>query len=93
MGLVASGSIHARTKVCCKKIFKRATAPEQRHRPYNESTRRKNGKLQHRVVTAEQARLLQRAISNHREIHALLARWEEETASEILSPEREDSRK
>jgi len=93
MDFVASGTIHVRTKVCGKKNCKCATDPEQRHGPYHEWTRRKNGKLQHRVVTSEQARLLQRAISNHREIQALLARWEDKTASEILNSDQEDSHK
>ena len=52
-----------------------------------------DGKLQHRVVSPDQARLLQRAIANYREIHSLLARWEEETASEILSPTPENQPK
>ena len=59
----------------------------------HEWTRSKDGKLQHRVVTPEQAELLHRAIANHREIQALVARWEEETASEILSPETGDGEK
>lgn len=93
MDYVASGTIHVRTKVCGKKNCRCATDPEQRHGPYHEWSRSKNGALEHRVVTAEQARLLQRAIGNYREIHSLLARWEEETASEILAPAGEDQRK
>ena len=93
MDYVASGTIHVRTKVCGKKNCKCATDPEQRHGPYHEWSRSKDGTLQHRIVTADQARLLQRAIRNYREIQALLARWEEETASEILDPKQEDSRK
>lgn len=93
MDYVASGTIHVRTKVCGKKNCKCATDPEQRHGPYHEWSRSKGGTLEHRVVTAEQARLLQKAISNYREIQSLLARWEEETASEILAPEQADSRK
>ncbi len=91
MDFVASGTIHVRTKVCGRSNCKCATDPEQRHGPYHEWTRRKDGTLQHRVVTTDQARLLQRAISNHREIHSLLARWEDETASEILTPGEDDT--
>jgi hypothetical protein len=90
MDFVASGTVHVRTKVCGRKNCKCATDPEQRHGPYHEWTRSKDGKLQHRVVSPDQARLLQRAIYNYREIQSLLARWEEETASEILSPIPED---
>ncbi|HUX77483.1 MAG TPA: DUF6788 family protein [Anaerolineae bacterium] len=93
MDFVASGTIHVRTKVCGRKNCKCATDPEQRHGPYHEWTRSKDGKLQHRVVSSDQARLLQRAISNYREIQSLLARWEDETASEILNPKPEDPKK
>ena len=87
MDYVASGTLHVRTKVCGKKNCRCATDPEQRHGPYHEWSRSKQGRLEHRVVTADQARLLQKAISNNREIHSLLVRWEEETACEILEPE------
>jgi Family of unknown function (DUF6788) len=89
MDYVASGTIHVRTKVCGRKNCKCATDPEQRHGPYHEWSRSKDGTLLHRVVTAEQARLIKKAISNYREILSLLARWEEETASEILDPKQE----
>jgi len=94
MDFVASGTIHVRTKVCGRKNCKCATDPDARHGPYHEWTRSKNGKLLHRVVSSDQARFLQRAISNYREIQSLLARWEQETASEILHPgNQEDSSK
>ncbi len=93
MDFVASGTIHVRTKVCGKKNCKCATDPEQRHGPYHEWSRSKEGRIEHRVVTADQAQLLHRAITNYRQIQSLLARWEEETASEILEPEQEDVRK
>ena len=89
MDFVASGTLHTRTKVCGRKNCKCATDPEERHGPYHEWSRRKGGKLQHKVVSASQADLLQHAIANHREIRALLAQWEDETASEILNPESE----
>jgi len=93
LDFVASGTVHVRTKVCGRKNCKCATDPTQRHGPYHEWTRSKDGKLLHRVVTPEQAELLHRAIANYREIQGLLARWEEETASEILSPEAETDTK
>jgi len=91
MDFVVSGTLHVRTKVCGKKNCKCATDPEQRHGPYHEWTRRKDGKLRHKVVTAAQARLLQRAIGNHREIQSLLTQWAEESASEILQPDDQES--
>lgn len=93
MDFVASGTIHVRTKVCGRKNCRCATDPEQRHGPYHEWTRHKDGKLQHKVVTPEQARLLKRAITNYREIQSLLDSWEEESAAEILTPgEAEDAK-
>ena len=93
MDFVASGTIHVRTKVCGRKNCKCATDPEKRHGPYHEWSRRKDGKLSHKVVTPEKAQLLKRAIANYREIQTLLAQWEEETASEILTPAKDDQAK
>ena len=93
MDFVSSGTLHVRTKVCGKKNCRCATNPDDRHGPYYEWSRRKGGKLRHKVVTPEQAKLLRRAISNHREIRTLLALWEDETASEILNPSEEDQTK
>jgi len=90
MDFVASGTMHERTKVCGRKNCRCATDPDQRHGPYFEWSRRKDGRLQHKVVSPEQARLLKQAIANHRQILTLLAQWEEETASEILSPSNDD---
>jgi hypothetical protein len=49
-------------------------------------SRRHNQRLLHSVLTSEQAKLLTEAIANYRKIHQLLARWEQETAKEILNP-------
>jgi len=86
MDFVVSGTIHVRTKVCGRKNCRCATDPEHRHGPYHEWSRHKDGKLHHRIVTPEQARILKRGIANHREIQSLLHRWEEESAAEILTP-------
>lgn len=86
MDFVASGTMHERTKVCGRKNCKCASDPAERHGPYYEWSRRKDGKLQHKIVTSEQAELLKQSIANHRQIQALLAQWEDETAQEILSP-------
>jgi hypothetical protein len=37
-------------------------------------------------LTPEQAKLLTEAIANYRKIQQLLARWEQETAKELLNP-------
>jgi hypothetical protein len=39
----------------------------------------KGGKLVHRLVSAEQANLLRRAIANDRRLRKLLRSWENET--------------
>lgn len=93
MDFVASGTLHVRTKVCGRKNCKCATNPKDRHGPYHEWSWRKDGKLWHKIVTPAQAKLLRRAISNHREIRTLLSLWEDETASEILNPSEEDQAK
>jgi hypothetical protein len=90
MDFVASGTMHERTKVCGRKNCKCATDPAERHGPYYEWSRLKDGKLRHKIVTPVQAQLLKTAISNRREIQALLVQWEEETASEILDPPNDD---
>jgi len=90
MDLVASGTIHTRTKTCGRKNCRCATDPAKQHGPYHEWSRRKDGRLLHKIVTPAQARLLQRAISNHRRIQAILAQWEEETAAEVPTQEEDD---
>jgi hypothetical protein len=93
MDFVASGTMHERTKVCGRKNCKCASDPAERHGPYYEWSRRKDGKLHHRIVTPEQAELLKQSIANHRQIQALLAQWEDETAEEILNPSESDALK
>ena len=90
MDFVASGTLHVRTKTCGKKNCQCATDPEKRHGPYYEWSRRKEGKLIHKILSPAQARLIKKAIANYREIQLLLAQWEEETASEILAPSEGD---
>ena len=45
----------------------------------------------HRILTAEQAELIARAIANYHDLLELVAHWEEETAAQVLdvAPERE----
>ena len=78
-----SGTLLNRTKLCGKSGCRCAHDPAARHGPYYEWTRRHQGKLVHRVVTAEQARMIRQAIKNHRTILKLLKRWERETARVI----------
>jgi hypothetical protein len=92
MDYVASGTLHSRTKVCGRSNCRCAEDPNARHGPYHEWSRRSGGRLVHRVITAQQAKSIARAIENHRELQQLLARWEEETASEVLDAESERKR-
>lgn len=88
---VCSGTLLERRKVCGKPNCRCAEDPSARHGPYYEWTRRQRGKLVHRVVTAEQARLIRQAIADHRKILRLLRRWESETIRVIealASPKR-----
>ena len=92
MDYVASGTLHSRTKVCGRSNCRCADDPSARHGPYHEWSRRSGGRLVHRVITAQQAEIIARAIANHRELQQLLTLWADETASEVLNAESEESR-
>ena len=92
MDYVASGTLHSRTKVCGRPNCRCADDPNARHGPYHEWSRRTGGRLVHRVITAQQAKLIARAIQNHRDLQELVARWQQETASEVLDAESERKR-
>jgi len=87
MAFVSSGTLHTRTKVCGRKNCRCATDPDARHGPYHEWGRREQGRLVHHIVTPQQAKLVERAIGNYREIQRLLAEWERQTIAEILNRE------
>ena len=84
MDYLSSGTLHIRTKVCGRPNCRCAQDPAFRHGPYYEWNRRIDGHLVHRLLTQEQAELVEHAIANHREVQRLLYLWEEETAEEIL---------
>lgn len=86
--LVCSGTLHKRTKVCGKPGCRCAHDKEARHGPYYEWSRRKGGRLVHRVVSPRQAARLKAAIANYRAIRRLLRSWEEES-TRILEAENE----
>ena len=66
-------------KMCGKPGCRCTEDPEARHGPYYEWGHMKDGKLVHRMVTPEQAALLQRAIANYRKAKKLMKAWEHET--------------
>lgn len=88
MDYSSSGTLHSRTRPCGKSNCRCAADTDAWHGPYHDWTRRKDGRLVHRAVTPAQARLIEQAIANRREIERLLARWEDESVAEILGPDR-----
>ena len=76
---LCSGTLHKRTKVCGKPGCRCAQDASARHGPYYEWGHMLEGKLVHRVVSPEQAVLLQLAIDNYRSVQKLLRDWEVET--------------
>ena len=87
LDFVASGTLHVRTKVCGRPNCHCATDPKARHGPYYEWSRRKDGRLVHRVIPQSLAPRIQQALDNHRKIKALLTEWEQKTVKELLDPE------
>jgi hypothetical protein len=79
MDYVCSGTLLERMKTCGSPKCRCAQDPAARHGPYYEWGHMKAGKLVHRLVTAEQAGLLRRAIANYRRLKKLLRSWEGET--------------
>ena len=76
---LCSGTLLQRTKVWGKPGCRCAQDPNARHGPYFEWGHMKAGKLVHRMVSPEQATILQLAIANHRKAKKLMQAWEEET--------------
>jgi len=85
--VVCSGSIHTRTKVCGKPGCRCAARPEDRHGPYYEWSRLEEGKLVHSIVSAPEAKQLERAIGNYQRIRQLLKKWQEESIKVIRGAE------
>lgn len=79
MDYVCSGTLLKRMKTCGSPSCRCAHDPAARHGPYYEWGHMKAGKLVHRLVTAEQAQTLLRAIGNYRRLKKLLRSWEAET--------------
>jgi len=81
---VASGTLHTRMKSCGRPNCRCANDPKSLHGPYYEWNRWIDGKLVHRIISAEQAEIVARALDNLKEVKRLLSLWEDETALEIL---------
>jgi hypothetical protein len=89
--LLLSGNLQTRTKTCGQARCACHEDPAARHGPYHEWTRRRDGRLVSTTLDAEQAPLVVAAIENHRDVEALLARWEREVEAEILALRRRKS--
>jgi hypothetical protein len=76
---LCSGTLLKRMKTCGSPGCRCAQDPAARHGPYYEWGHMRGGKLVHRLVSAEQAELLRRAIANYRRLKKLLRSWEVET--------------
>lgn len=77
-----------RTSVCDKPNCKCAADSKARHGRYDEWGRMHGGTLVRSAVTPVQAKLLERAITNHERAKELLAAWERLGEAEILKSKR-----
>jgi hypothetical protein len=76
---LCSGSLLARMNSCGKPNCRCAQDSAARHGPYYQWGHMKAGKLVHRLVSPEQAKLLRVATVNYRRVKKLLRAWEAET--------------
>ncbi len=79
IGYLSSGTLLKRTKLCGKPNCRCAQDPGARHGPYFEWGHMKGGKLVHRVVSPQQAAILELAIANQRKAKKLMQDWEVQT--------------
>jgi hypothetical protein len=84
LDLVATGTLQLRTKTCGREGCPCMTDPDARHGPYHVWVRRRDGRLATTTLDADQARLLEEAVSGRREIDGLLLRWELEVETLVL---------
>ncbi len=80
LDLVVGGTLVRRTKVCGKPGCRCATDPAARHGPYWEWGRVEKGRRVTSTVSPAMARRLEAALRDHRQLKALLRRWERESA-------------
>lgn len=85
---LCSGTLLKRMMTCGKAACRCARDPDARHGPYYEWGHMKKSKLVHRMVTAEQATLIRKAIANYRTARALLRAWERQTERVIRAEKR-----
>lgn len=79
MQYLSSGTLQKRMKRCGHPRCACAKDPAALHGPYYDWGYMKDGKLRHRSLTAQQAKLMRRAIANYRKARRLLRLWEAQT--------------
>jgi len=82
--LLCAGTLVKRFNTCGKPHCPCMQDPAARHGPYYIWSRREGGRLVQTVISASQAKEIERAIQNHREVLRLLAAWGHESARAIL---------
>ena len=87
---LSSGTLLKRMKRCGNPRCACANDPAALHGPYYEWSHMKDGRLRHRTLSPEQAKLMRRAIANHRKVKRLLQLWETYTRRliELTAPRR-----
>jgi hypothetical protein len=73
---LSSGTLLKRMKRCGNPRCACARDPDALHGPYYEWSYMNQGRLRHRTLSPEQAKLMRRAIANHRKVKRLLQLWE-----------------
>jgi len=79
-----AGTLFMRRKTCGRPDCHCGKDPGARHGPYFVWTHKEGPRLVHRVITPQLAETVRRAISDYRAIRRLIARWDRESAKEIL---------
>jgi hypothetical protein len=93
IGLVCPGTLTKRFNTCGKPSCRCAQDPNARHGPYYDWTHREDRRFVHKLVSASQARELERAIKNHKRALDLFAEWGRESARLILAQQDEAKRR
>ena len=81
--VVCSGNLRRRVLICGKENCRCKGKVPALHGPYHYWSRRHEGKFLQRVLSATQAKMVDRAIRNYKSIRGILSRWEQETVKII----------
>lgn len=76
---LSSGTLLKRMKICGNPRCHCASDPAALHGPYYEWSYLKGGKLRHRTLNPDQAKIMRLAIANYRKTKKLLRDWETQT--------------